>query len=868
MAVTIKRGNALINAQALIGTMLGTCDIQKLLGQGSMGAVFLAQQLNPRRPVVVRVVSPATMQTPGQRTQFLERFRQEIKAISALEHAHIVPIYDYGEQNGLAYLVMPFIGGGTLRDILAQGEPLKLELVASYLDQMAAALDYAHERGIIHRDVRPANVLLNAEGSLLLSDFGLVKIAIERHSSQMRLLKSESPIGSLEYMAPEQVMGDVIDARTDLYSLGIILYQMVTGRTPFDGGTPIQIATQLVQASPPAPRQFRVDLPAAAEQVILQALAKRCQDRFARTQDFANAFRAALTSAGILQESLPTQISAEKSTASAMTKIRRRSLFDPVWQQTPEEVSPSPATSNEMTENSLPLTATAPTVPSTAAPLLSTDSDQTNAPATSIGPSTKTAPLQPTRMRMGLRTSLLRPANEDSTRTPSSAQADIGTAAKQAASEEQSKITTSTLSMPGATPIPIAAQTTMPTQISPRLFGNVTRALPVGNSEGGATGIFSMPTSEAGTANTFPMPESEAGAPGTFPMSGSEKSTTGALMGSNPESPFPATNTTGALMVPGNGQGTMKLTGAMKVVQVPVAGQPGRYVTGLLPLLPQTQLPPPLQETAKAEVSKLKLSQRQKITALALVVALLCFIPGILLFVHVRPSQMDKGGLHGEVFTPDLSAMYTAQATATAQANYILTDPLTQNIHNWPIADSGYKVYMFEKGAYHILDNDANQSAPAILPGVNLTGPVAYTLTMEEIRGDDSNVNNSFGMILRFTSQTQGNQSSITFYSFEVVNTNGGEYQFWKYDNSKGKAAHPWTSIWHHAFGGEFHQGQGSKNVNTFKVVANGKNYTFQVNGKKVGTAQDASFSSGEIGMLVNLKGTEVAFSDLRLTYN
>jgi hypothetical protein len=336
----------------------------------------------------------------------------------------------------------------------------------------------------------------------------------------------------------------------------------------------------------------------------------------------------------------------------------------------------------------------------------------------------------------------------------------------------------------------------------------------------------------------------------------------------NPESPFPATNTTGALMVPGNGQGTMKLTGVMKVVQVPVAGQPGRYVTGLLPLLPQTQLPPPLQETPKAGVSKLKLSQRQKITALALVVALLCFIPGILLFVHTHPSQMDKGGLHGEVFTPNLSAMYTAQATATAQANYILTDPLTQNIHNWPIADSGYKVYMFEKGAYHILDNDANQSAPAILPGVNLTGPVAYTLTMEEIRGNDGNVNNSFGMILRFASQTQGNQSSITFYSFEVVNTHGGEYQFWKYDNSKGKSAHPWTSIWHHAFGGEFHQGQGSKNANTFKVIANGKNYIFLVNGKKVGTAQDASFSSGEIGMLVNLKGTEVAFSDLRLTYN
>lgn len=858
MAETVKRGNALINAQALIGTMLGTCEIQKLLGQGSMGAVFLAQQSHPQRPVVVKVVSPATMQTPGQREQFLERFRQEIKVISALEHAHIVPIYEYGEQNGLAYFVMPFINGGTLQGILAQGEPLKLPLIASYLDQMAAAIDYAHERGIIHRDVRPTNVLLNSEGSLMLRDFGMVKIVIERHSSQMRLLKSASPIGSLEYMAPEQVMGDVIDARADLYSLGVILYQMVTGITPFNGGTPIQIATQLVQASPPSPRQFRADLPAAAEQVILQALAKRCQDRFARTLDFANAFRASLTFAGILQESLPVYLSAEKSTALSMTKIRRRSLFDPAWQQTSEEVLPFPATSNETTANSLPLSAAAPTAPSPAAPLLSTGNDQDNGPATSVGPTTKTSSLQPTRMRLGLRTSLLRPADEESS-TPSTSQAHIAMAAnhpvKLTSSEEQSKITTSTWSMPGTTPAPLATKATIPTQMSPRLFGNVTRALPVGNSEVGTTGTFTMPESEAGTTGTFPMPESE-------------KSSTGTLTVPNPESPFPATNTTGTLMIPGSGQGTMKLTGAMKVVQVPVAGQPGRYVTGLLPVLPQTQLPPPLQETPKPEVSKRRLSQRQKITALALVVALLSFIPGILLFAQTRPSQVDKGGLKGEVFTPDLSTMYNARATATAQANNILTDPLTQNIHNWPIADSGYKVYMFKNGAYHILDNVANQSAPAILPGVNLSGPLAYTLTMDEVRGDDGNVNNSFGMILRFTSQIQGNQNSITFYSFEVVNTRNGEYQFWKYDNSKGKSARPWTSIWHRAFGSEFRQGQGSKYANTFKVIATGKNYIFQVNGKKVGTAQDASFPSGEIGMLVNLKGTEVAFSDLRLTYS
>jgi len=273
-------------------------------------------------------------------------------------------------------------------------------------------------------------------------------------------------------------------------------------------------------------------------------------------------------------------------------------------------------------------------------------------------------------------------------------------------------------------------------------------------------------------------------------------------------------------------------------------------------------------ETPQPETRKSGLTRLHKSIALALVVALLCFIPGIFWFVHLQPTQVDKSGLHGEVFTPDLAAINAAKATATANANTILTDPLTQNIHNWPIADSGYKVYMFKNGAYHVLDNDANQSAPAILPGVVLTGPVVYTLTMNEVKGNDSSVNNSFGMIFRFTSQPQGNQNIVTFYSFEVVNTHGGEYQFWKYDNSKGKSAHPWTSIWHHSFGGEFHQGQGPKNTNTVRIIANGKNFSFLVNGKKVGTASDASLTSGEIGMLVNLKGTEVAFSNLSLTYN
>ena len=145
---------------------------------------------------------------------------------------------------------------------------------------------------------------------------------------------------------------------------------------------------------------------------------------------------------------------------------------------------------------------------------------------------------------------------------------------------------------------------------------------------------------------------------------------------------------------------------------------------------------------------------------------------------------------------------------------------------------------------------------------------MAYSLTMEEIKGDDSSINNSFGMILRFNSQVQGGRNIITFYSFEVVNSHDGEYQFWKYDNSKGPSANPWKSIWDMKFGNEFHLGQGPQNSNTFKVVVNGKYFTLTVNGKKIGTAEDSSLTSGGVGMIVNLKGTEIAFSDLKLTYS
>src|SRR2546421_7850562 len=148
-----------MNAEALIGTVLGTCTLQRLVGQGGMGAVYLAQQSRPRRKVAVKVLLPMTPLSPHQLAAFLERFRRETDAAASLEHPNITPVYEYGERDGLTYLVMPYVGGGTLRDEMEREGPLPLDYVANYLEQMAAALDFAHGRGVIHRDIKPANML-------------------------------------------------------------------------------------------------------------------------------------------------------------------------------------------------------------------------------------------------------------------------------------------------------------------------------------------------------------------------------------------------------------------------------------------------------------------------------------------------------------------------------------------------------------------------------------------------------------------------------------------------------------------------------------------------------------------------------------
>src|SRR6185312_7136080 len=301
-----------------------------------MGAVYLAQQTRPRRQVAVKVLMPAAKLKPHQLAAFLERFRRETDAAASLEHPNIMPVHEYGERDGLAYLVMPYISGGTLRDVMEREGQLDLVKAVYYLDQLAAALDFAHARGVIHRDIKPANILLTPEGRLLLTDFGLVKVISEGQGAQTRLTGEGAPVGTPDYMSPEQVMGEEVDGRADLYSLGVILYQMVTSTTPFQGETPMQIAAQQLHMQPASPRLLRPDLPVAAEQVMLRMMAKRPNDRFSTGQEFAAAFRTAVTAPAMPSYTTPAGAFGDGAIsnpgASILFASRSGGLPDPGWQ--------------------------------------------------------------------------------------------------------------------------------------------------------------------------------------------------------------------------------------------------------------------------------------------------------------------------------------------------------------------------------------------------------------------------------------------------------------------------------------------------------------------------------------------------------
>ncbi|HEU5441643.1 MAG TPA: protein kinase [Ktedonobacterales bacterium] len=292
---------------------LGSYEIVRPLGEGGMAQVYLARDVRLGREVAIKVLDTTLAVRPG----FKERFLREAQVAAALDHPNIVPLYDFGETEGHLYLVMPYVSGGSLQDLLRK-VPLPAGDVVTYIAQMADALAYAHERGVVHRDVKPANMLLHADGRLMLSDFGLAKILTPE--SRARGPRHHPDAGTPEYMAPEQIEGKS-DERSDIYGLGVVLYLLLTGHLPFTGATSSAVMGGHLYRLPDEPRRLNPAITPAMQTVVLQALAKHPDDRYQTANDLAAALLSALVAGDaeplpfILNTPTPTSMPSGHGTA-------------------------------------------------------------------------------------------------------------------------------------------------------------------------------------------------------------------------------------------------------------------------------------------------------------------------------------------------------------------------------------------------------------------------------------------------------------------------------------------------------------------------------------------------------------------------
>jgi len=725
-------------------------------------------------------------------------------------------------------------------------------------------------------------------------------------------------MGTPDYMAPEQVIGREIDARADLYSLGVILYQMVTGSVPFKGDMPMQIAMQHLQMPPPPPRSLRPDLPPAAEQVMLRALAKNPADRYAHAQDFASVFHLALSAAGIPLGEMPG--SGPQQSGADNRGYTPHGLFDPVWQgpqaaagtglqqgaagfqQQPQDpwsslLSTAPAQPHSSTsqtygrlasaQNQNPqageassvrhdiIAKTSMTLPSftgilspseTLAPPSATDA--TNRSTTSAGPG---GPV-PTWEEMSS-TYVQSPTLNSSGNTP----APPSSGGFRLGRKNMLRSVKETGSMPSVSASEHKAEAAFGSSLSGR-DPHPSGALP-GAREGAPAGakseedIVQQQSSQSsldsaneqqGSGKGFTAEQPKItrmlpGLTGTLPQMPGATGALTSLYGEAGQTP------TGSLMLPNYpGQGTtgMVLTQSIKVVKVPVAGQPGRFVTGLMPVVRPTQALPQLPETAPQKEEEKKQDHKNQFRILLIALAILVILGaggGTWLVLNARSAQQSA---NQPALSPTANGQDPAsfQATATADANIILRDPLTsENIHNWPNETSGIHSFSIKSDGYHIFNNDS-KVVTALLKDEILKS-FTCTLTMAEVKGNDNSLNNQYGIMLRYSVRQNGTE---TFYFFDIANLKNGEIQFWRYDGGFGPGVNPWTKLWSAPFGKEFHFGQNNKN--TLSVTAQDTKFTFSVNGKQIGTTTDTTLKSGQIGMLVNLKGTEVIFTDLQLT--
>jgi beta-lactam-binding protein with PASTA domain/tRNA A-37 threonylcarbamoyl transferase component Bud32 len=252
-------------------------ELNHLIARGGMAEVYRAHDRLLDRPVALKVLFPEL----SVDRSFVERFRREAQAAANLSHPNIVPVFDWGEDSGAYFIVMEFIDGRPLSSILKTAGPLSADRAADIGSHVAAALGYAHKHGVIHRDVKPGNVLITDEGQVKVTDFGIAR-AINTEES---LTQTGAVMGTATYFSPEQAEGIGVDPRSDIYSLGVVLFEMVTGRAPFLGDTPVAVASKHVRDIPPVPREINPSIPPTFEAIILKSMAKDPDHRYATAEE-------------------------------------------------------------------------------------------------------------------------------------------------------------------------------------------------------------------------------------------------------------------------------------------------------------------------------------------------------------------------------------------------------------------------------------------------------------------------------------------------------------------------------------------------------------------------------------------------------
>src|SRR5580765_3000223 len=310
-------------SDTLIGSVFdGRYLIERKLGSGGMADVYLAEDQELGRLVALKLLDDRH----ASDDQFVERFRREAQSAAGLNHPNIVSIFDRGRAEGTYYIAMEYLDGRTLKELLVRNGPTPIPIAIDYTRQILGAIAFAHRNGIVHRDIKPHNIVVRKDGRLKVTDFGIAR------SGASQMTEAGSIVGTAQYLSPEQARGAPVDARSDLYSLGIVIYEMLTGKVPFTGDAPVEIAMKHLTAVPEPPSKLRPDIPHDLDAIVMRAMAKEPEQRYGSAEEMAADLARVAGGVAVSQETeeaMTQVLSGAGETASQTMVTRPRTLATP-----------------------------------------------------------------------------------------------------------------------------------------------------------------------------------------------------------------------------------------------------------------------------------------------------------------------------------------------------------------------------------------------------------------------------------------------------------------------------------------------------------------------------------------------------------